>query len=285
MDNYFYVKTGNKVLRSFSLFMDKEEKLEKAMVHYKKALSEFIENQDFLNYSILSEKIGDEYFKINDIDSAQKQYENAQKHYLTLDIDKYFNITINKIIPLYIKNNNIKNIGKAYCQLAKLTACDKEHEKTIDYYQKAVSYLETEKCYDLLNCYTDFTYYLLNYGDIDSASYYIKLIIKYMADSNLLVYKANEYIFMFLLCVMSKNDTILVKKKIAKYCDMVHRFNDSAYCKLIENLNETYENNNIDKFSDLIYEYDKLYKLKPHEVKLLLNIKKNIISNNEVDLR
>lgn len=284
MDKNYNVSRGDKILHSFSLFSDKETKLEKAMDYYKKASTEFIEKQDFLSYSVLAEKLGDEYFKINEVDSALRHYKNAQKYYLNLDTDKYLSVTINKIIPLYTENNDIKNIGKTYHQLAKLIKDDDDHEKTIDYFQKAVGYLETEKSHDLLSCYTDFTYYLLDYGDVDYASHYIELIIEQMSDSTLLVYRASEYIFMFLLCTMTKNDSVLVKKKLDEYCELVHRFIDSPTCRLIEKLNETYENNDVDKFTDLVHEYDVIYKLKPHEVKLLLNIKKNIQSNCEVDL-
>jgi hypothetical protein len=50
-------------------------------------------------------------------------------------------------------------------------------EKLNEYFEKAISYLETEKTNDLLNCYIDFAYYLLNYGDVNCASHYIELII------------------------------------------------------------------------------------------------------------
>ena len=84
------------------------------MIFYKKAFDEFIKKDNFLNYAILSEKIGDEYLKINNVITALNYYKNAQKNYLNMDIDKYINITIIKIIPSYIENNNIKNIGKSY---------------------------------------------------------------------------------------------------------------------------------------------------------------------------
>ena len=284
MDKNYYINRGDKILSSFSLFSDREAKLDKAMDYYKKASTKFIENQDFWNFSLLAEKIGDEYFKINDTIVALEYYTNAQKYYLNLNIDKYLDITINKIIPLHIENNNVKKIGNAYHQLAKLLKGSSEHEKIIGYFQKAISYLETEKSHDLLNCYTDFTYYLLNNGDINCAMHYIELIIEQTTDSALLVYRAIEYIFMYLLCAMTTNDTILVKKKLDEYCELVPRFIDSPSCKLIENLNETYENNDIDKFTDFVYEYNLIYKLKPCEVTLLLKIKKNIKSNSEIDL-
>jgi tetratricopeptide (TPR) repeat protein len=284
MDKNYNITQGDKILSSFSFFTDKEEKLDRAMDYYKKASKEFIEKQDFMSYSLLAEKIGNEFFKIDDKSLALTHYKNAQKYYLNLDIDKYLDVTINKIIPLYIENSDIKNLGKTYHQLAKLTKSDGKHEKTIEYYQLAVSYLETENSHDLFDCYTDYVNYLLDYGDINCASRYIELIINYVSDSRLLVYKASKYIFLFLLCAMTKNDTVLVKKKLDEYCELMHRFAGSAQCKLIENLNEAHETNDVDKFTDLVYEYNVIYKFNPHEVNLLLNIKKKIQSNCETDL-
>jgi tetratricopeptide (TPR) repeat protein len=284
MNNNYNIDQGDKILKSFSFFNDKEKKLEKAMDYYKKALVEFIENKDFVSHSILAEKIGDEYLKINDKNVALANYKNAQKFFENHDVDKYVSITINKIIPLYIENEQLRDIGKNYHQLAKLTIDDDDNEQTMNYFDKAVAYLETEKSHDLLNCYKDFTYYLLDQKNIDTAIHYITLIIKFMADNLILVYQATEYVFLFLLCILTKGDCVLVRKKIEEYSDLINVFINSPKHKLIEALNETCENNDIDKFIDVVEKYDDMYKLKPHEIKLLLLIKKNIQSNCNVDL-
>ena len=254
------------------------------MIFYKKAFDEFIKKDNFLNYAILSEKIGDEYLKINNVITALNYYKNAQKNYLNMDIDKYINITIIKIIPSYIENNNIKNIGKSYYEIAKLYKDNIHNTQINEYFKQAIIYLEIEKSNELLSCYIDFTYFLLECGNIDNAIYNLKKIISQMSESNLLLYRINTYIFLYLLCIMAKDDIILLRQELNKYCELIYRFINYPGNKFIEQLIITYENNNIENFIDLIYEYDKIYKLKPLEVKLLLIVKNKLILINKINL-
>jgi tetratricopeptide (TPR) repeat protein len=284
MENNHYVICGDKILSSFSLFLNKERKLDKAMKFYTKACKEFIKNRDFFNYANLSEKIGDEYSKIIHYIHALNYYKNAQKYFLNIDVDKYINITVNKIIPLHIENNNIEDIGKSYYELAKLYKDDNYNSEIFNYFKKAITYLQTNNSQELLNCYIDFTYYLLDCGNIDDAIYYLEQIINRMCESNLLLFRVNTYIFLYLLCIMTNDDIILLKRELNKYCKVVYKFINFPGHKLIDQLTKKYEDNDIDNFITLIYEYDKIYNLKPREVKLLVVIKNNLTINNEVVL-
>lgn len=284
MENNYNISCGNKILRSFSLFTNREEKLDKAMNFYRKAFKEFIEKKDFWNYAILSEKIGDEYLKINNSINALSNYKNAQKYYSNMDIDKFISLTIDKIIPLYIDTNNVKNIGKCYYALAKLYKDDIHNTETEDYFEKAISYLEIDKSSELLSCHIDFTHYLLDRGNIDYAICNLEQIINQMCESTMLLFKVNEYMFLLSLCIMTKEDFILLQKKIDEYCELNYKFINFPGYKLIEYLIKVYEDNDIDKFTDYVCEYDKNYKLKPQEVKLLLIVKNKLKSNYEVDL-
>jgi hypothetical protein len=284
MENNQYIKNGDKILCSFSLFRNKEKKLDKAMEFYKKALKKFFRNKDFLNYAILSEKIADEYLKINNDINALTNYKNAQNYYLDIDINKFINITINKIIPLYIENNNLINIGKSYYKLAQLYKDNIHIPEISDYFKKAITYLEIEKSHELLSCHIDFTFYLIDCNNIDNAIYILEEIINQMCKSNMLLLRVNVYVFLFLLCIMTKNDIVFLKQKFNKYCEISYKFINYPGHKFIELLIETYENNDINNFTDLIYEYDKTYKLRPREVKLLVIVKNNLKLNNGIDL-
>lgn len=284
MEKNHHVILGNKILSSFSLFLNNRRKLNKAMKFYTNASKEFIKNRDFFNYANLSEKIGDEYSKIIHYIHALTYYNNAQKYFLNLDVDKYINITVNKIIPLYIKNNNIEDIGKSYYELAKLYKDDNYNSEIFNYFKKAITNLQTANSQELLNCYIDFAYYLLDCVNIDDAIYYLEQIINRMCESNLLLFRVNTYIFLYLLCIMTKDDIVLLKIELNKYSEIIYKFVKFPGHNLIEQLTKKYEDNDIDNFITLIYEYDKIYNLKPREVKLLVVIKNNLKIKNEVYL-
>jgi hypothetical protein len=283
MENNYNFQKGNKILNSFSIFNDKEIKMNKAMTYFKIALREFVEKTDFLSYAELSEKIGDKYIKINNNYDALQYYKNAQKHYLTQDSTKFINLTIDKIIPLCIEKNDIAAVGKYYYQIAKLCK-DEGDQYTKQYFDNALKYLESEKNSDLYNCYIDYAIFLMESNDIDSAIYYLEQIMIYIDDKPILIFGVGKYIFLILLCYLSKGDIVLTKRKLDEYCDKYSIFIDSIQHKLIIKLIQSYDENDIDKYSTDLFEYNQIKKLDKIEVGLCITIKNNMLADNEVDL-
>jgi len=282
-----YIHKGDKILNSFSFFTDRITKLDNAINYYKQALKDFIIKCDFLNYALLAEKIGDEYIKIGDNYNGLKYYNLSEKKYIELDVEKYSNLIINKIIPLYIEDNKITYIAKSYYNLAKITRDDNNHIKTVDYFENAIRYYQSEQSIEIKDCYKDYANYLLDYGNIDYALKYLDLIIQLYLNNNtasLYSYFVDDYILLYILSVWTKNDTVLAKRKIDEYCELAPRFINSQIHKFIVGLQEIIENNDLDSFIEHITNYDLIKKLKPREVKLLLIIKKNFNFENTVDL-
>lgn len=283
MEHNYNFQKGNKILNSFSIFNDKEIKMDKALTYFKIALREFVEKADFVNYAELSEKIGDEYIKINNNYDALQYYKNAQKHYLSHNSTKFIDLTINKIIPLCIEKSDIVSVGKYYYQIAKICK-DEGDQCTKQYFDDALRYLESEKNSDLYNCYNDYVIFLIESNDINLAIHYLEQIMKYIDDTPLLIFGIGKYIFLALLCCLAKDDIVLTKRKLDEYCDKYFRFSDSMQHKLILKLIESYDECDIDKYSAELFEYNQTKKLDKTEVGLCLTIKNNISANNEVDL-
>lgn len=283
MDSNYWVKSGNKILNAFFTLESKESKLERALASYRQALNNFIESKDYLSYALLSEKIGDEYYKLaNDFD-ALTHWTNAQTHYANFDADSYLEISNKKIIPCYVRSGKIDRIAKCYYQIAKKLNADYDNGAS-EYYEQAINYYESIGTGELMSCYSDYAYYLLECEQIDKSVTYLEKKINLMMDNNLLSKLVNPFIFTLLLCVLTKNDVVAINNKITEYCNIAYTFIDSREHKFILKITECCESYNMDTFLSTIDEFEQIQKLKPHEVKLLLIIKNNIISANECDL-
>lgn len=135
-----------------------------------------------------------------------------------------------------------------------------------------------------MSCYSDYAHYLLECNQNDKSVTYLEKKINLMMDNYMLSKLVNPFIFTLLLCVLTKNDIVAINKKITEYCDIAYIFIDSREHKFILKITECCESNDIDTFLSTISEFEEIKTLKPHEVKLLLIIKKNIISSNDCDL-
>jgi hypothetical protein len=280
--NYNFEK-AEKILNAFSFFANKETKMEKAMEYYKKALRDYILLNDYLSYAVLSEKIGDEYIKLKDEYNALCHYKNAEKYYFKLDVDKFTDIVNQKIIPLEFEKTNLREIAKLYEKMA-ICLKDYNHEKTPEYFEKAIEYFTMENSPDLIRCYKEYIGYLLEKDQINLCVKYLDLLIRKMSETQIFFLNVCDHIFTLLLCVLVKGDTVLLDKKIQEYCDISNTFANSQKFKFILDIKETYENNQVDEFIKKSKEYDELNTLKTYEVKLLLKIKEKMLLNDEIDL-
>ena len=60
------------------------------------------------------------------------------------------------------------------------------------------------------------------------------------------------------LCVLAKGDLVLAERKIAEYKELDYTFPDSRECKLVEAITQAYNDLNVDQFTDLVYEFDRV---------------------------
>jgi hypothetical protein len=249
---------------------------------YRLALKDFIESKDYMSYANLSEKIGDEYNRLGNQYDAQKHWTNAQTKYANLDTDAYINISNNKIIPALVSSGSIDAIAKCYYQIAKTLKLEYDYRAS-DYYEKSINYYEsTTSSTQLSIVYKEYAHYLLEIGLIDKSMYYFEKIIYASMDTRFGDLIIVPDIFTLLLCVLTKNDVVLANNKVKEYCDVSNTFNDSREHKFIVKIIECLESNDESTFITSSADYNKIKSLKPHEVKLLLEIKKKIAENNDV---
>jgi alpha-soluble NSF attachment protein len=100
-------------------------------------------------------------------------------------------------------------------------------------------------------------------------------------ESPLLKYAAKEHYFRAALCHLCI-DQLNAQLAVKKYEEMYPQFSDSRECKLLKQLLERLEENDVDGYTAAIQEYDSISRLDQWYTNILLQIKKQIESDSDM---
>lgn len=274
-----HILRGDSVIKKKFTFKSMDEKLEEATVHYNKAIAKFTMNRDYLNLAKTYEKMGDWNVKIDNYVDAVDNYKKSIHNYEQIDLKKYIEVCLEKLIPLYEGKNKIDDMGDVYIKIAKNSNDDEVYK----YFSKALVCFESVNSPKKKTAYMEFAEFLISIENYEEAiNVTDKLIAEYM-DSYALRLVCSKHEYMNLLCylLIKFDDVIYIQKKIDEYLTIDPSLENKPQYKFIVKLFEICSNPDPDKFTDCVTEYNSTNTLSNTEVSLLLKIKNKVI--NAVD--
>ncbi|KAL0819217.1 hypothetical protein ABMA28_008463 [Loxostege sticticalis] len=131
-------------------------------------------------------------------------------------------------------------------------------------------------------CMLKLAQYAAQLEHYDKAIQIYEQIAKSSLDNSLLKYSAKEYMFRAALCHLCV-DILNAQHAIEKYCGLYPAFADTREYKLVKELIEHLEEQNVDAFTEAVKTYDSISRLDQWYTTILVRIKKQI--NDNPDLR
>jgi len=120
-------------------------------------------------------------------------------------------------------------------------------------------------------------------GDYKKAIELFEKVSVASLDVRLLQYSVKDYLFKASICHLviaaEARDISTLSSVLDRYKDMQPSFDNSREVKLIDSLIQCYRDDAVDKFTDLVFNYDKIYRLDNWSSSLLLKIKQALRSN------
>ncbi|CAO3650670.1 unnamed protein product [Mucor hiemalis] len=98
-------------------------------------------------------------------------------------------------------------------------------------------------------------------------------------DDPLLKWSLKEYCFKAGLCHLCTGDMVKASQALANYCNMDMSFESTREYTLLKGVIDCIDQGDIDHFTQLVYDYDKLTRLDAWKTAVLLKIKKSMDSN------
>lgn len=179
---------------------------------------------------------------------------------------------------LYEEMDRISTAGKMYKEIAGQFEDAHEPEKAREFYQMAAdAFGMAENATSARNqCLNKVA---LMYGDDESygkAAEVFEEVAKQNLKSNLLKFNARGQFTNAVMCYMANDDMVMVARKLDEFKERDYQFADSRECKLLEACASAYEEHNVDRFVDALAEYDRISKLDPWRIAILLKVKGHI---------
>ncbi|XP_068619563.1 alpha-soluble NSF attachment protein [Battus philenor] len=189
-----------------------------------------------------------------------------------------------KAIEIYTDMGRFTVAAKQHQNIAELyeTECV-DLARAMQHYEQAADYFRGEESTSSANkCMLKLAQYAAQLEHYDKAIQIYEQIAKSSLDNSLLKYSAKEYMFRAALCHLCV-DLLNAQHALDKYCGLYPAFADTRECKLLKELIEHLEDQNVDAFTEAVKTYDSISRLDQWYTSMLVRIKKQI--NDNPDLR
>ncbi|KAF9794497.1 hypothetical protein SFRURICE_008770 [Spodoptera frugiperda] len=207
---------------------------------------------------------------------AATNYVDASNCYKKCDPNEAVSCLL-KAIEIYTDMGRFTVAAKQHQNIAELyeTECV-DLSRAMQHYEQAADYFRGEESTSSANkC-------MLKLAQYAAQLEHYKAIPDLETDNSLLKYSAKEYMFRAALCHLCV-DILNAQHAVEKYCGLYPAFADTRECKLIKELIEHLEEQNVDAFTEAVKNYDSISRLDQWYTTMLVRIKKQI--NDNPDLR
>lgn len=153
------------------------------------------------------------------------------------------------------------------------------------HYEEAADWYETEDSPSAANkCLLKVALFAADLEDYGRAVQIYEKVADGSIDNSLLKWSVKEYYLRAGLCHMASkaSGAEVARQRVEEYMDKYAPFRDSRECKLLLNLLDALDEQDVEEFTNIVADYDSVGRLDPWYTKLLLRIKKSI---NEESLR
>ncbi|KAI9310917.1 soluble NSF attachment protein [Dichotomocladium elegans] len=277
------ITQAQKKLKSWSLFgpsnkfEDAAELYEKAGNMYKLAQQWTQAGDAFIEAAQLFKRGGGAKF------DGSRAYENAAKCYKRQDPAAAVK-ALKEAIVLDQEGGSFRQAARHYQEIAELYENELNDAKAAyDAYGHAADLFNADESPAMSNkCYLKVAQIAADLGMYEEAIDKFERVAAASVDDNLLKWSLKEYFLKAGLCHLATEDVVRSRQALNSYCGMDLSFETTREYQLLKNIMDSIDSGDVEKFTQDVYEYDKLTRLDPWKTAILLKIKKSI---EQEDLR
>lgn len=188
-----------------------------------------------------------------------------------------------KVIEIYTDMGKFSVAAKHHMTIAEIYESDaSDIPKAVEHYTKAADYYQCEESNSTANrCLLNVARYAAQLEQYPRAIEIYEKVGQTCLDNNLLKYSAKEHFLRAALCHMCV-DMLNAQIAVKKYEEMSPAFSGSRECKLVKDLIQKIEAEDVDGFAEVVQDYDSISRLDQWYTTLLLRIKKNIVQEDDL---
>eukprot|EP00698_Gefionella_okellyi_P014793 TRINITY_DN4114_c0_g1_i1.p1 TRINITY_DN4114_c0_g1~~TRINITY_DN4114_c0_g1_i1.p1 ORF type:complete len:298 (-),score=75.90 TRINITY_DN4114_c0_g1_i1:19-888(-) len=270
---------ADKKQTSFQIFGNK---FEDAFELYTKAVSLFKLSKKWEEGGRVAKKAAQCQLKLGSKHEAATQYTDAANCYKKVSSSDAVDC-LKLACEIYTDLGKFIQAARLYKDIASIFEGDMDLANACEYYEKAADFFQTEESgASASDCLLKVGLFSAQLEKYDRAVDIYEKVASDSIDNTLRKFSVRDYLLRAGICHLCTGDTITSRRALDRYREMDSSFGTSREGKLLEQLVDAVEAQDLDKFISVIHEFDSISKLDSWKTTMLLRIRKNISSAETV---
>ncbi|CAH1417371.1 unnamed protein product [Lactuca virosa] len=218
-------------------------------------------------------KLAECYLKLDSKHEAANAYADAGHCYKKTNSTECIK-NLEQSLDIFMEIGRL-GMSARYCkEIAELYEQEQNMEKSMAYYDKAADLYQGEEVSSSANqCRLKIAQFAAELQQYQKAIEIYEDISKQSLNNNLLKYGVKGHLLNAGICQLCKGDVVAITNALDKYQDMDPTFSGSREYRLLAELAASIDEEDIEKFTDAIKEFDSITKLDAWKTTLLLRVK------------
>lgn len=279
-----YLQQGEKALKRFSIFSSSASKYEDASDCFEKAGNQFKIAKKWQEAADAYRRSAECQVKLKESARAAHFYQSAADAMKKLNPEEAISM-YKQVIAMLCDSGRFSSAAKIQKEIAEIYESKENFEEALENYKQAADYFQGEnQTSSANNMLLKVAQFSAQLGRYETAMELYIEVAKNCMDSNLLKFNAKGHLLNAGLCVLATKDIVLVQQKWEEFTDIDYTFAESREGKFLESMNQCFQNYDPDGFADAVFQFDRVSKLEPWKISLLLKVKESISSGmNETE--
>jgi alpha-soluble NSF attachment protein len=196
--------------------------------------------------------------------------------------------TFLRTIDHYNIDGKFGRSAKVYKEIAEIFELDHNKTLAIEAYENSAQMFERDnRKSDANSCMLKVALFVAERDELIKAGKIFENIANYTITTRFGALTTKGYLLQGLLCYLALGDQIKVRNKIEEYKNIDYSFASSRECDFVTKLIDAMESYDVDKFSQVCEEFDRVTPLDSWKISMLVkakNILVAIVGDNEPDL-
>ncbi|KAD5317183.1 hypothetical protein R6Q59_032515 [Mikania micrantha] len=263
-------KQAEKKLKGWAFFGSKHED---AADLYEKAANFYKIGKSWDQAGAVYVKLAECFLKLDSKHEAASAYADAGHCYKKTSSTECIS-HLEKALDLFMEIGRL-GMSARYCkEIAELYEQEQNLEKAMVYYDKAVDLYQGEEVNSSANqCRLKIAQYAAELEQYQKAIEIYEDIARQALNNNLLKYGVRGHLLNAGICQLCKGDVVAITNALDNYQDLDPTFAGSREYKLLSALAASVDEEDVEKFTDAIKEFDSITKLDAWKTTLLFRVK------------
>lgn len=218
------------------------------------------------------------HLKLESKHEAASAYVDAANCYKKINSEEAITC-LNLAVNLFMEIGRLSMAAKHYKEIGEIYENGQDVEKAMEFFERAADLFQGEEVTSTANqCRLKVAQFAAQLELYPKAIELFESVARESINNNLLKYHVKGYLLNAGLCQLCRGDPVALDNALEKYQELDPTFSDTRESKFLSDLAVSLEEEDVDKFTDVVKEFDSLTRLDQWKTTLLLRVKNSLKS-------